>query len=136
MLLCLCNFPGKNTRVGCHFLLQGIIPTQGENPHLSRLLHWQADSLPLCHLGGYTPPQNKENEELFDLKAVSFTNDSRSHHLSPIPSDQKIQRVFHHNLRASHCSNSAEPHYNLLPQVTQDTYSLSCSSESSLRAEQ
>ena len=24
--------PGKNTRVGCHFLLQGIFPTQGSNP--------------------------------------------------------------------------------------------------------
>ena len=40
--------PGKNTGVGCHFLLQGIFPTQGLNPYL---LHWQADSLPLSHLG-------------------------------------------------------------------------------------
>ena len=23
------NFPGKNTRIGCHFFLQGIFPTQG-----------------------------------------------------------------------------------------------------------
>ena len=29
--------------MGCHYLLQGIFPTQGPNPHL---LHWQADSLP------------------------------------------------------------------------------------------
>ena len=27
--------PGKNTGVGCHFLLQGIFPTQGSNPGLS-----------------------------------------------------------------------------------------------------
>ena len=26
------NFPGKSTVVGCHFLLQGIFPTQGLNP--------------------------------------------------------------------------------------------------------
>ena len=26
-LLCPWNFPGKNTRVGCHFLLQGIFDT-------------------------------------------------------------------------------------------------------------
>ena len=26
--------PGKNTGVGCHFLLQGIFPTQGSNLHL------------------------------------------------------------------------------------------------------
>ena len=29
--------PGKNTAVGCHFLLQGIFPVQGSNPHLLRL---------------------------------------------------------------------------------------------------
>ena len=26
-LLCPWDFPGKNTEVGCHFLLQGIFPT-------------------------------------------------------------------------------------------------------------
>ena len=44
------GFPGKNTGVGCHSLLQGIFPTQGSSPCLLCLLHWQADSLPL------TPP--------------------------------------------------------------------------------
>ena len=48
MLLCPWDFPGKNTGAGCHLLLQGIFPTQGSNPGL---LHWQADSLPLSHLG-------------------------------------------------------------------------------------
>ena len=33
-LLCPWDFPGKNTAVGCHFLLQGIFPTQGSNPGL------------------------------------------------------------------------------------------------------
>ena len=47
-LLCPWNFPGKNTAVGCHFLLQGIFLIQGWNP---RLLYWQSDSLPLSHLG-------------------------------------------------------------------------------------
>ena len=28
-LLCPWDFPGKNTGVGCHLLLQGIFPTQG-----------------------------------------------------------------------------------------------------------
>ena len=45
------NFSGKNIRVGCHFLLQGIFLTQVSNQRLLCLLHWQADSLPLCHLG-------------------------------------------------------------------------------------
>ena len=29
-----CDFPGKSTGVGCHFLLQEIFPTQGLNPGL------------------------------------------------------------------------------------------------------
>ena len=29
------DFQGKSTGVGCHFLLQGIFPTQGSNPGLS-----------------------------------------------------------------------------------------------------
>ena len=44
--LCPWDFPGKNHGVGCYFLLQGIFPTQGSNPHLLRVLYWQADSLP------------------------------------------------------------------------------------------
>ena len=47
-LLCPWNFSGRNTRVGFHFLLQGIFPTPGLN---LRLLYWQEDSLPLNHLG-------------------------------------------------------------------------------------
>ena len=43
--------PGKNTGGGCHFLLRRIFPTQGSNPHLLGLLHWQADSLSLSHQG-------------------------------------------------------------------------------------
>ena len=45
-LLCPWNFSGKNTGVGCHFLLQGTLPTQGSNLRLPSLLHRQADSLP------------------------------------------------------------------------------------------
>ena len=43
-LLCRWDFPGRNTGVGCHFLLQGIFPTQGSNLYL---LLWQVGSLPL-----------------------------------------------------------------------------------------
>ena len=45
-LPCPWNFPGKGTGVDCHFLLQGIFPTQGLNPGLLCLLQRQADSLP------------------------------------------------------------------------------------------
>ena len=47
-LLCLWDFPGKDTGVGCRFLLQGIFPTQGLKPGLLQL---QEDSLP-SELGG------------------------------------------------------------------------------------
>ena len=39
------------TGVGSLSLLQEIFPTQGSNPCLLRLVHWQADSLLLSHQG-------------------------------------------------------------------------------------
>ena len=42
-LLCPWDFPGKDTGVSCHFLLQGIFPTQGLNPgllHCRQILYW------------------------------------------------------------------------------------------------
>jgi len=46
-LLCPWDSPGKNTGVGCHFLLQRIFLSQGSNPYL---LHGQVNSLLLSHL--------------------------------------------------------------------------------------
>ena len=53
--LCPWNSPGKNTRVSCYFLLQGIFPIQGLNPgllHCRQILYhslpWATrDDLPL-----------------------------------------------------------------------------------------
>ena len=63
-LLCPWDFPGKNTGVCCHFLLQGIFLTQGLKTHLLYLLCWQADSSPLIPPGKpmipvFTCSQNK-----------------------------------------------------------------------------
>ena len=44
-------FQARNTGVGCHFLLQGIFPTQESNLCLLHSLHWQVDSLPLAPPG-------------------------------------------------------------------------------------
>ena len=44
-------FPGNNTGMGCHFLLQGIFLTQGSKVHFLLCLHCQVDSLPLRYLG-------------------------------------------------------------------------------------
>ena len=46
-LLCPWHSPDKNTP---HFLQWGIFLTQGSNHCLLRPLHWQMDSLPVCHL--------------------------------------------------------------------------------------
>ena len=40
------GIPGKNPSAACYFLLLGIFPTQGSNPCLLHLLHWQTDSAP------------------------------------------------------------------------------------------
>ena len=45
------GFSGKNTQEGCHALLQGIFLTQGLNPCLLCVLHWQVGSLPLVPPG-------------------------------------------------------------------------------------
>ena len=49
------DFPGKNTGVSCHFLLQGIFPTQESNPGLPQckqtLYH-------LSHQGSYSYTSN------------------------------------------------------------------------------
>ena len=44
--------PGKNTRVGCYALLQGIFPTKGSNPGLPHC--WQI----LYHLSHQGKPKN------------------------------------------------------------------------------
>ena len=47
------DFLGKNigVAIGCHFLLQGIFPTQELNPSLLSLLLWEVDSLLLAPQG-------------------------------------------------------------------------------------
>ena len=49
------GFSGKDTGVGCHFLLQRIFPIQGSNPHLLCLLHCRRVLYQLSHRGS---PQN------------------------------------------------------------------------------
>ena len=51
--------PGKNTGVGCHFLLQGIFPTQGSNPHLL-----QAEGFLTTELPGYYNGESEKCESV------------------------------------------------------------------------
>ena len=49
-LLCPWDFPGNSTGVDCHFLLQGMFPTQGLNPGLP---HCRQTLYPLSHQGSH-----------------------------------------------------------------------------------
>ena len=60
-LLCSGDSLSKNTRVICHALFQGIVPTQRPNPHLLWLLNWHAGSLPLV------PPAAKSLQSYLTL---------------------------------------------------------------------
>ena len=59
------DFPGKNTGVGCHVLLQGIFPTQGSNPALS---HYRRILFP-------SEPPGMQKKILNLCKAESPTSD-------------------------------------------------------------
>ena len=67
-LLCPWDSPGKSTGVNCRVLFLGIFLTQGSNPHLLHLLHWQAGSLPLVPPG---KPKNQYNNPEFDYDGFS-----------------------------------------------------------------
>ena len=67
-LFCQWNSPSKDTGAGCHALPQIIFLTQGSNPRLLCLLHWQAGSLPSAPTGKPRPNSRactKEHEQKF-----------------------------------------------------------------------
>ena len=78
---------GKNTRVGCHSLLQGIFLMD-----LQRFLHWQAGSLPPSHLG--SPNRNVLDLYPWRPKDPSFPNPLSKIHGPPLVSSQKLSRFF------------------------------------------
>ena len=79
-LLCPWDSPGKNTGVGCHFLLQGIFPTQGSN---QGLLHCRQTLYPLSHQGSpcYTISQFSRS-----VVSDSLRPHASQHARSPCPS--------------------------------------------------
>ena len=105
-LLCPWNSPGKNTGVGCHFLLQEIFPTQRLNPGLPccrqilyplshqgspRILEWVA--YPFSR--GSSQPRNRTQVShiagrVFTLWAIRETQEYWSG--QPIPSPEDLPR--------------------------------------------
>ena len=82
-LRCPLDSPGKNTRVDCHALLQGIFPTQELNLNLLCLLRWQACSLSRV-------PPGKPNYTLSSVQSLSrvqhFATRGLQHSRLPCPS--------------------------------------------------
>ena len=68
MLLCPWDFPGNSTGVDCHFLLQGIFPTQGSNPGL---LHHRQMLYRLSHQGSPRRHHQKVLELINEFGKVS-----------------------------------------------------------------
>ena len=77
-LLCLWDFPGKNTRVDCHFLIKGAFLTQGLEPSSPVSLASQADYLPTEPLEkptiNLTSEHKPRKEENSNLKRYMYTN--------------------------------------------------------------
>ena len=80
----------------CHFLLQGIFPTQELN---LCLLHWQVDSLPLPHLGTKLQCSNSltiESTNLYPLfqfcqLIMSFTGFPHGSAVKTLPAVQELE---------------------------------------------
>ena len=82
--VCSWDFPGKNTGVGCHFLLQAIFLTQGSNIcllyHRQALYHLSQQEARVCvcvcvciYMDGYIDIQSIGREEL-DMMEVTEHN--------------------------------------------------------------
>ena len=73
--------------MGCHFLLQGIFPTQGLNPHVLCLLHCWTNSLPLV-------PPGKPSLIDSSLKSPNLSLTHLSTTMSTVPQLASTAKVF------------------------------------------
>ena len=94
------DFPGKNSVVGCHFLLQGIFTTQGSNPglphcrwtpyHLSHQGSLMSIFIPLVKLfaQGYLPHTLPPPSDDFYLQLC--LDNTQTHCILNLPSEQRF----------------------------------------------
>ena len=93
-------FPGKNTKVGCHFLLQGIFPTQGSNLCLLCLLYLQMNSLPLA------PPRKPKSNRQRSPVGYCLNGFKELDTTEPLNPSTSMK-----GQRSSHCSTSSPSHW-------------------------
>ena len=75
------DFPNKNAGVGCHFLLQGIFPTQGSNLRLPCLLHCRRILYRWGSLTLVAVEEKKESDLLWDIWGLRLHSCNRISHL-------------------------------------------------------
>ena len=89
--LCPWDYPAKNTGVGCHFLLRGIVLIEGLNPSPLCLLHWllQVASSPLA------PPGKPPLLLLCNLiPSASYIFKCKSDHATPLIASALLKQMF------------------------------------------
>ena len=102
---CLQNSPGKNTRVGCHFLLQGIFPTHGLN---SGLLHCRETLYPLSHQASPTCCAAQPKKKNFFFKAQQrVLNELKIHLMNEVLSEYQLCSERNVNLGVSYSTRLA-----------------------------
>ena len=98
-----CSPPGSSvhgilqariTGEGCHLPLQGIFPTQGLNPSLLGLLHWEA--LNFCYL---QPKQSKAHQRRISSLAC------RSHYLPHLSNPLHLNRYVSGSVASMHTTS-------------------------------
>ena len=81
-LLCPWKFSRQEYWSGMLFPSPGDLPGPGSNPHLLSPLHWQADSLPLRHLGSNYPQLKTVSSLDFScLRRAGLNRAFQGHHL-------------------------------------------------------
>ena len=106
-LPCPWNFPGKNTGMGCHFLLQGIL--EGLNLCLMFLLHWQIGSLPAEPLR----KTGNDKNHVYTLFCLSLCQliDRRAHYpLQSLYQSQDVDTIIIPILQISHIKGKQLTH--------------------------
>ena len=91
--------PGKNTGVGCHFLLQGIFPTQGSNPglpHCRQTLYRLSHQIELIFFEQlFLFPEERKNYYLQQARRTPwiFPKAVSQAVLVPSKTGQRVQRI-------------------------------------------
>ena len=111
--------PGKNDRVSCHGLLQGIFLTWGSNLSLLCLLHWQTDCLPLAQISWINFKINRDKGICLFVCSVTQSCPTLCN-----PMDCGTPGLPVHY----HLPQSAQVHINRIGDVIQPSHPLSASS--------